>query len=329
MYNKIIIECPEHGSFAQTPGHHIYNKNGCPSCAGSNAQNELSCYIEDLNFEIIKDCNNIISPYELDIFILEKNIAIEYNELYWHSEQSLLKRGIEKPKKYHLNKLEECKKNKIRLIQIFEDEWKYKRNIVENRLSHILNLNNNIIGARKTFIKEIPAKQKNIFLESHHIQGKDTSSIKLGAFYNDKLVGVMTFCKPRIAMGQKSRKYGVYELSRFAVEFEHSFPGLANKMFKHFTRNYDVNEVFTYSDKRWNIGNIYLKLGMKFEYSTKPNYFYIVNNKRVHRFNFRKQEIKNKLSFFDPNLTEYQNMLENKYDRIWDCGNDKYNLSLK
>lgn len=32
---KVIIICPEHGEFKQTPGNHILRKNGCPKCAGN------------------------------------------------------------------------------------------------------------------------------------------------------------------------------------------------------------------------------------------------------------------------------------------------------
>jgi hypothetical protein len=61
---------------------------------------------------------------------------------------------------------------------------------------------------------------------------------------------------------------------------------------------------------------------------TEPNYFYFKKGeyKRHHRFRFRKNVLKKKLQTFDINKTEYQNMLENGWLRIWDCGNIKYEL---
>ncbi len=326
MYDKIIINCPKHGDFEQAVYHHIYEKNGCPICAGSNAQNEISEFIENLGFKVIKNSRSIIPPQELDIFIPNKNIAIEYDGLYWHSEQILSKR-VEDPKKYHLIKSEKCKENGIRLIHIFEDEWLYKENIVKNRLKHILGENVKTIGARKTNIIEINSKEKNKFLIEHHIQGTDKSLIKLGAYFNNELIGVMTFCKPRISLGAKEFNNEDFELSRFATKFEYSFPGLGNKMFSFFTKNYQFTKIYTYSDKRWNTGNIYGQLGMEYSHSSHPNYFYVINGERIHRFKFRKQELPNLLENFDSNLTEYQNMLKNGYDRIWDCGNDKWDLN--
>ena len=69
----------------------------------------------------MQNCRNIIAPLEIDIFIPSKNIAIEYDGLYWHSSNKFSGRTIEK--KYHLNKTEQCLKKGIKLIHIFENEW--------------------------------------------------------------------------------------------------------------------------------------------------------------------------------------------------------------
>lgn len=64
---------------------------------------------------------------------------------------------------------------------------------------------------------------------------------------------------------------------------------------------------------------------------TTPNYWYIDKKKylkRYHRFNFRKSELIKKLKFFDNTLSEWENMQLNGYDRIWDCGNLKYELNF-
>ena len=44
---------------------------------------------------------------------------------------------------------------------------------------------------------------------------------------------------------------------------------------------------------------------------------------------YQKKNIRHKheigeLRYYNPDITEYQNMLNNGYDRIWDCGNKKY-----
>ena len=65
---------------------------------------------------IIENSRQIIKPYELDIFLPEKNIAIEFNGTYYHS----IEMGTHK--KYHLQKSLLCKKQNIRLIHIYEFE---------------------------------------------------------------------------------------------------------------------------------------------------------------------------------------------------------------
>jgi len=179
------------------------NNSRCPicfPCYKSSGEIELLNFIKSIeSSEIIENDRTILNGKELDIFIPSKNIAIEFDGLYWHSEEQ------GKDKFYHLNKTLECEKQNIQLIHIFEDEWLFKQDIVKSRLKQILQLNNNLlkIHARKCIIKEITPDIKNSFLEKYHIQGKDCSNIKLGAFYNDELISIMTFSIGNICKGSK------------------------------------------------------------------------------------------------------------------------------
>ena len=70
---------------------------------------------------------------------------------------------------------------------------------------------------------------------------------------------------------------------------------------------------------------MYENLGFKLKSISKPNYFYFRNDlKRYHRVTFQKHKLKNKLNSFDPDKTEVENMTENGWRRIWDCGNLVY-----
>jgi len=260
---------------------------------------------------IITSDRTTIRPKELDIYIPEKNLAIECNGNYWHSEVT-----GNKDKKYHLDKTNQCNDKGIRLIHIFEDEWKYKRDIVKSRLHHILGNSNKSIYARKTEIREISPKEKRDFLEKTHIQGNDKSKIKLGMYYENELISVMTFSKRKIFNNPD------WELSRFSTKY--NVTGGATKLFKYFIRNYNPQKIITYSDIRWNTGNVYDKLGFTKLSQTSPGYFYLKSNQRINRINFQKHKLKDKLEIFDEALTEWENMQLNEYDRIWDCGNYKY-----
>jgi len=273
--------------------------------------------------EIQTNVRGLIKNNEIDIFIPELSLAVEYNGLYWHSEKS------GKMNDYHINKTKLCNELGIRLIHIFSDEWILKEEIIKQKLISIITKPKNRIYARKCIIKEITPKQKNDFLNSYHIQGEDRSSIKLGLFYNDNLVGVMTFSKPRISLGSKSYKNNSFELSRFALSL--NVIGGASKLLKFFIKNHTPSHIYSYSDNRYSDpnNNMYLKIGFIKTNSSKPGYFYTKDfQKRLHRFNFNKGILK-KMGCDVENKTEKEIMNELGYTRIWDCGTTRYDLEIK
>ena len=311
---KIKISCPEHGDFEQLPYDHLSN-HGCLKCGLSYDKSELELveFIKSLNLDFEHNTRKIIPPLELDIYIPSKNIAIEYNGLYWHSEEF-------KDKNYHLNKTEECEKLAIQLIHIFEDEWLYKQDIVKSRLKNILGFTTIRIFARKTEIKLVSSDIAKSFLDSNHIQGNVNSSIRLGLYYNNELVSLMVFNKPRLGIGTF---YDGYELSRFCNKLNCSVIGGANKLLKHFSRIYQPKQIVSYADRRWSVGNLYEQLGFKKSNINKPNYSYIIGLKRKHRFGFRKEILK-KTGFDTSNKTEHEIMSERKIYRIYDSGTITY-----
>ena len=211
-----------------------------------------------------------------------------------------------------------CEKQNIQLIHIFEDEWVLKQEIIKSRLKQILGVNNSIrIHARKCIIKEISPKVKNKFLEEYHIQGKDNSVIKLGAFYNNELISVMTFSHGSISKGSKNIN-DIWELNRFCSNLNYHVPGIASKLLSHFKRNYEWKEIFSYADRRWSEGNVYFQLGFELEHITKPNYWYIKNGLRIHRFNLRKKPDEPK------DIPEWILRAKEGYHRIYDCGHYKF-----
>jgi hypothetical protein len=135
----------------------------------------------------------------------------------------------------------------------------------------------------------------------------------------------MTFAKPRLFMNMKNKKEGGWELSRFATIPDTYTPGLASKMLKHFENNYEWESIYSYADRRWSQGNLYQKIGFKFDSETNPNYFYFQPNVRIrkHRYTFRKTELKN-FPNYSAEKTEHEIMNESGWLRIYDCGNYKF-----
>lgn len=108
---------------------------GCPVCSNqfSSGHEEVVKTLEKNGIKdfLINDRKTIKNPkteyfLELDIFFPERKIAIEYNGIYWHS-----KRNVQKRDKI---KQQICEENGIKLIIIWENEWKQNRDIVEKQL---------------------------------------------------------------------------------------------------------------------------------------------------------------------------------------------------
>lgn len=294
--------------------HRCYKCYPNTTCGTSLAEQKITEYIQSLTsykvYNRSPENKRIIDKREIDIYIPELKLGIEYDGLFYHSEDN------GKGKNYHLQKTELCKEKGIQLIHIFEDEWIEKQDIVKARLKHlILNSNKHRIFARKCEVREIDNVTKDNFLRKYHIQGKDISKIRLGLFFNNYLVAVMTFIKSRF-----SEKYE-YELSRYATVSNFTIIGGAGKLLTYFERTYKPKSIITYADRRWSQGKLYYKLGFQYSHSSAPNYFYVKNQHRFSRLLFQKHKLNKLLQIFDPNLSEAQNMKNNGYDRIFDCGN--------
>ena len=246
------------------------------------------------------------------------NIGIEYDGLYWHSDE---KRG-----KYNLIEKTNFFANMgIRIVHIFEDEWKNKQEIVKRKLKNILNCNEEKVYARKCEIREVNTSDKNEFLEKYHIQGKDVSKYRFGLFYNNKLVSIMTFGSPRY-----DKDKSCLELIRFAssINVVGGFSKLLNYVIKTIP---NINKIVTYADLRWSseTKNVYLTNGFKLSHKSKPDYFYTTGENRIHRYAFRKSVLKEKFpEYYDPNLTEKEIMEKTKYFSIHDCGNAVFYLEV-
>lgn len=292
------------------------NGHECKYCFKnvSEIEYELRSFFDLNNLEYLTNDRELIKPLELDFVFPKNKIAVEFNGYPFHTE---IKGGINK--NYHLNKTLKCEKKGYRLIHIFYDEWENKKRcLTQKRLLNLFNLNNEKIYARKCFIKEIKTTEAKKFCEENHIQGYSNSKIKLGLFYNEKLVSLMMFSKPNRAKGNRKNKNNIWELSRFCSST--NVVGAAGKLLAHFKKNFTWDLIFTYADRRWSIGDLYEKIGFTFIKNTPPNYWYTDKNGiRYYRYKFRKSQLIGE-------GTEWEIMKKNGYDRIWDCGHKLYEM---
>lgn len=322
MEEKVKIICPKHGEFWQKPYDHLHG-HGCPKCGliESKGENEIYEYVCSLvGKENVEHSNRtVLDGYEIDIYVPSLKFGIEYNGLRWHSEKF-------KNKNYHLKKTEKANKNGVRLIQIFEDEYMNSKEIVLSKIKALMHMNKDLpmSMARKCDVREIDKVVAKEFINKNHIQGYKGSSVAIGCFDEDVLVGVMTF--------EKDGKWWI--LNRFATDVGRRCPGVGGKLFSFFIRKHKPTMVKTYADLRWTVdrnANLYTKLGFKLDSVLKPQYRYVNSSKpteRIHKFNFRKKLLMKRYGS-DEKLTERELTESLGYFKIWDCGLCRYIWSAK
>lgn len=270
-------------------------------CKVSQPEKDIVEYLTSKGItNIIQSDRDILDGKEIDIYLPDYNLGIEFNGDYWHSE-------LKRDKRYHYDKSMLANSKGVFLYHIFSHEWtdEEKRIRILNHLDNILHLNENKIYARKCMIREVDVAEKNSFLNKNHIQGKDNSTIKLGLYYNDELVSLMTFCYPRF-----SRKYN-WELSRFCSKHNYNVIGGASKLFKYFVDNYmkDGEVIVSYSDIAKTTGKIYNTLNFEFVNDAEPNYIWWRSDDDY------------KTRYQCQMVNERVIMESNGYIKIYDCGN--------
>lgn len=315
----VEVICNEHGKF-RIRSQRLTEGYGCPRCNSSRslAETELLEYVESISGVTSANKTIIDGNKELDIFVGQSNLAIEFNGLYWHSEKF---RGMN----YHLQKTIACSNMGIQLIHIFEDEWAFKKEIVKSVISSKLGSVDRRVYARNTKVVELTPAESSDFCDKNHLQGSCRAKIKLGLKLDGELVSIMTFSPPRIALGSKGME-GEFEMIRFCNKLNTTVVGGASKLYKYFLRTYKPRKVITFADMRYSDGGLYETLGFELVHRTKPNYFWTKNLRRYHRYNFAKHKLVKQ--GFDKDKTERQIMESRGYFRIFDCGNYKFEYDV-
>lgn len=324
-----VIEyiCPIHGRVSQNAMVHLYDRCGCPKCSPSNrvSLEEISVFkfIKSLlSVEVLQSQKGLFSnkKKEIDIWIPSLRIGIEFDGIYWHSDRFSLPNAIKQKQDLSIE-------SNLRLINIFEDEWIYKQEIVKSRLKAILGVQTEKVFARKCGILEISNSEAKHFLDKNHLQGGNSCCYKAyGLKYNNELVSVMTFSKPRKGFGNGIQREGLYELLKFASKLNLTVVGGASKLLSHFIKQENPKEIYSFADRRWSDGKLYEKLGFERVSVTEPSYFYIIEGRRKSRFGFQKKALVEQ--GYDPSKSESQIMKERGIEKVYDAGTFKYVLKV-
>ena len=306
----IKYKCPVHGEIIQLAQNHLRG-HGCRFCdqqkTTSKGEEELAEFISQYA-AVKRNCRDILDNSEIDIIV--GNVGFEYHGLYWHS-YNRIETNSERYK--HFNKLNEALLRNVELIQIYEDEWMQRRDIVKSMIKSKLGILDNRIYARKCRVINLEEKVASDFFNKNHLNGHRKAKIYLGLEYDGEIVSSASF--------SHTGKY--WELIRFCSCLNISVAGGLSRLLSHS----GLRNIFTYADRRYSPrASSYLSCGFKELGVTQPGYKYCKGLKTYSRQSYQKSKQSKLLPIFDASKTEAQNMFNNGYRRIWDAGH--YRLGL-
>lgn len=239
------------------------------ACVGSSSELELHDYIQELNSNLRHEKTRILDGKEIDIYFPEIALGIEYNGSAFHASLN----GVyeNKPKDYHRDKFLVARKKNIRLLTIFDVDWAVNKDKIKALIKDIICPCIKIY-ARKCIVKKITKQEANIFYDQYHLQnGFRLNEINYGLYYNNELVSVMSFGNIRMKHSALDR----YELHRYCIKNGYKIIGGAERLFKHFLKEYKPKYIKTYSSNDMFDGNVYQLLGFKYiKQADLPYYWY-------------------------------------------------------
>ena len=315
----INIICPKHGVFTNIAEQHLLGA-GCWQChcvnASSKPQRELFDFVSQHVSAVIGD-KQTIPPFEIDVLV-PNVLGLELHGLYWHSFNAP---ETTQERHKHLQKFEMCRVLGLPLLQIWESEWRDKRNICESII--LGKLNKHIkLAARKTTFKSISSMEATVFLNTNHLLG-DTPLKEhcFGLFHDNELVMVAVFC---------SHTRNKISLTRMAGKCGLSVVGGASKLLKHsiqsLPREWTGCDLVSFSDRRYSTGNLYQRLGFMHDGSLPPSYWYTDSKNVLNKRKFRKDKLSRLFEDYKSDQTEAENMFAHGYRRLWDAGYDRWKI---
>lgn len=266
---------------------------------------------------VLENDRTVLDGKELDIYIPEKHLAIEYDGVYWHCE-------LNKDSNYHYNKTIECEKKGIRLIHYFSTDNEV---VIKSIIASGLGVYSQKYMARKLRFAEIPTKVANMFLDKTHLHGSAKCNRAFGLYDKNELVQVVTFGLNRFTRKGPKKT----ELIRMATKLNCQVLGGFSKLIKDSMIKMNIAEIESFVDRRVYNGSGYNSSGWKVVGESSPAYHYwdSVNDILYNRQAFMKQSCLKIWPECNESMTEHQMCLDHKLYRIFDCGNIKLTFTLE
>lgn len=264
---KVEIVCPHHGVFTQKPWHHLERQHGCPECSHHRSKGEalIFRFVSIFTTPVGRD-RTVVAPKELDIWLPEHNLAIEYCGEYWHGSDC--EKDEPFARRRHKEKFEACRAAGIRLLTVYESEWLSRSHAVKHLIRNALGRGRGRVGARDCDVRSVGNGEAAAFFERYHVQGGDGFGVHHGLYVRDKLVACMRFTLGANDRGANTNR--VWTLSRYATRI--AVPGGASRLLAAFVAQEKPAEIKSFSDNRYFDGGMYERLGFTLEAQLEPDY---------------------------------------------------------
>jgi len=316
QHQCLQLQCTKCGTVDKKTLQAFERQSKCKVCypiqKNSREEQEVKDFVRSVcACELIENSKQVIPPVELDLYVPEKKLAIEYNGLYWHTEES-------KSKSYHKDKTVACAAKGIRLFHIFSDEWRDKQPILKSMIAYRLGVLTNRVSARNCEIRQLTTAEAKQFFDLTHISGWTHSRIVFGLIDDDNsVVAALGLRVPQ----QKAKYPNALEISRFSNKLDTivngSFAKLLEKAKAYAVEN-DFTSLITYADLRFGDGSVYVRNGFEELQESVLDYWYTDGAERYPRFSFRATKEK----------SEKVLALEANVSKIYGCGSKRYRLKL-
>lgn len=279
-YTNTDWECKKGHTFKMRPNA-VQQGQWCPKCANtgpSAGQLEIDEYVRSLGFETkVGDRDTIVNEetgcnLELDVYIPSKKFGIEYNGLIWHSEL------YQKDAKRHMKKALACRASGIKLLAIFEDEWKNNKELIKGMIRSRLGIYNVKLRASELELIRLDKNSdfKDFFLRNH-LDGYTLAKHAYGLKYKGKLVACLSI---------RTNHNSELEIARMAFDYDYHIHGGASRLIKAALKEH--GRLVTFSNNRLSTGDIYRKVNAKLLQENTPSYWYTDGTSRHWRFKFKR-----------------------------------------
>jgi len=235
------FKCNTCGSLFQSSESSLVKCVKCKKIYNSIFEMEIHMFLHDLGVKDI-NINKKYNGKQIDIYLPEYNFGIEYNGLYWHSDKF-------NEKNQHQDKFLFFNTHDIHIIQILENHWADKKEIIKSLIKNKINKNKKtkLIDCIVQPITNIEYKK---FIETHALYEFVEDINPIGWFFNNELLFVSAIRNNTILYSSKIGNDLIFDYDLLFINNDAEFIALDLLFYNINVNNYKITEPRLVKNKR-------------------------------------------------------------------------------